>query len=261
MDFFEDWSDYFEVVINWSDRLLDGLLTTIQLTLYGGALAFVIAIVLGLMAGSPSLWLRVPARIIIEFFRGISLVVLLFLLLYVLPQIWMRNPGLPFEGLVRNTFLVGVLALGINYGAYGAEAVRASLTTVAKGQWEATTALSMSWPHKMRRVIFPQAWALMIPSLSNLWVHLLKGSAIAYIIPFVSDFTAELNNLRRPTDIWFSHAFIGLIVYFLLALSITLLMQLLETRAKRRLGRGVPVRQSTSADQPGSAATTSGGSR
>lgn len=261
MDFFEDWSDYFEVVINWSDRLLDGLLTTIQLTLYGGALAFVIAIVLGLMAGSPSLWLRVPARIIIEFFRGISLVVLLFLLLYVLPQIWMRNPGLPFEGLVRNTFLVGVLALGINYGAYGAEAVRASLTTVAKGQWEATTALSMSWPHKMRRVIFPQAWALMIPSLSNLWVHLLKGSAIAYIIPFVSDFTAELNNLRRPTDIWFSHAFIGLIVYFLLALSITLLMQLLETRAKRRLGRGAPVGQSTSADQPSSTATTSGGSR
>ncbi|WP_237090177.1 ABC transporter permease subunit [Nesterenkonia sp. PF2B19] len=156
---------------------------TVQLALYGGLLAFAVAVVLGLAAGSPNLWLRIPARVIIEFFRGISLVVLLFLLLYVLPQIWMRNPDLPFEGLIRNTFLLGVLALGINYGAYGAEAVRASLTTVPKGQWEATTALSMSWSHKMRRIIFPQAWALMLPSLANLWIHLLKGSAIATSSP------------------------------------------------------------------------------
>ncbi|WP_150460843.1 amino acid ABC transporter permease [Nesterenkonia ebinurensis] len=248
MDFFEDWPDYFEVVINWSDRLLEGLWTTIQLTIFGGALAFVIAIVLGLLAGSSSLWLRGPARVIIEFFRGISLVVLLFLLLYVLPQLWMRNPDLPFEGLVRNTFLLAVIALGINYGAYGAEAVRASLTTVPKSQWEATTALSMSWPHKIRRVIFPQAWALMLPSLTNLWVHLLKGSAIAYIIPFVNDFTFELNNLRRPTDIWFSHAFIGLVVYFILALILTLFMQVLEARAKNKLGRGPSLREIFSPD-------------
>lgn len=238
MDFFAEWPRYFEIASNWSDRLLGGLWTTIQLTLFGGLLAFVIAVVLGLMAGSPSLWLRGPARVIIEFFRGVSLVVLLFWLLFVIPQIWMRNPDLPFEQLIRNTFLLGVMALGVNYGAYGAEAVRASLTTVSKGQWEATVALSMSWPHKMRRVIFPQAWALMLPSLTNLWVHLLKGSAIAYIIPYVSDFTGELNQLRRPTDIWFSHAFIGLVVYFILALILTLFMQALEARATHKLGRG-----------------------
>ncbi|GAB3186825.1 amino acid ABC transporter permease [Nesterenkonia suensis] len=243
MNFLEDWAGYFEVVVAWSDRLLAGLWTTVQLALYGGLLAFVIAVALGLMAGSPSLWLRAPARVLIEFFRGISLVVLLFLLLYVLPQIWMRNPDLPFEELIRNTFLLGVLALGINYGAYGAEAVRASMTTVPTGQWEATTALSMSWPHKMRRIIFPQAWALMLPSLANLWIHLLKGSAIAYIIPFVNDFTAELNNLRRPTDIWFSHAFIGLVVYFILALILTVFMQALEARAKHKLGRGPSLKE------------------
>ncbi|WP_146341048.1 amino acid ABC transporter permease [Nesterenkonia sp. NBAIMH1] len=243
MEFFEDWPDYFQVGLNWSERLLEGLWTTVQLTIYGGLLAFIIAVVLGLMAGSPSLPLRAPARVLIEFFRGISLVVLLFLLMYVLPQFWMRSPDLPFRDLVYNTFLLGVVALGLNYGAYGAEAVRASLTSVAAGQWEATTALSMSWAHKMRRIIFPQAWALMLPSLTNLWVHLLKGSAIAYIIPHVSDFTAALNQLRRPTDIWFSHAFIGLVVYFVLALIITLFMQMLEARAKHRLGRGPSIRE------------------
>ncbi|GFZ84987.1 amino acid ABC transporter permease [Nesterenkonia alkaliphila] len=243
MEFFEDWPGYFQVLWNWSDRLLDGLWVTIQLSIYGGLLAFVIAVALGLMAGSPSLWLRAPARVLIEVFRGISLVVLLFWLMYILPLLWMYNPGLPFRGIVESTFLLGVFALGLNYGAYGAEAVRASLTTVPKGQWEATTALSMSWPHKIRRVIFPQAWALMIPSLTNLWVHLLKGSAIAYVIPLVSDFTAQLNQLRRPTDIWFSHAFIGLVIYFLLALVITVFMQALEARAKHKLGRGPSLRE------------------
>lgn len=241
MDWFERQGQNFEALSNFSGRLLDGLLTTIQLTLLGGAAAFVIAIILGLAAGSPSLWLRGPARVLIEFFRGVSLLVLLFFTVYTLPVLMMAF-GLPGEQLAQNTFLVGVIALGVNYGAYGAEAVRASLTTVPSGQWEATVALSMSWLHKIRRIIFPQAWALMLPSLTNLWVHLLKGSAIVYILPGVNDLTFELNNLRRPTDIWFSHAFVGLISYFILALILTFFMQALEARAKHKLGRGPSLR-------------------
>lgn len=253
MEWLEQQRQHFEVVIGWSDRILDGLWTTIQLTLLGGAVAFVVAVTLGLMAGSPNLWLRGPARVIIEFFRGISLLVLLFWMVYVLPLFWMANPNLPGEELIRNTFLIGVLALGINYGAYGAEAVRASLTTVPQGQWEATTALSMSRTHRMRRIIFPQAWALMLPSLTNLWVHLLKGSAIVYILPGVSDLTFELNQLRRPTDIWFSHALVGLVTYFILALILTLFMQALEARAKHRLGRGPSLKEILSPDPPAAA--------
>ena len=242
MNWFDEQRQNFEVLGNFSERILEGLQTTIYLTLLGGALAFVIAIALGLMASSTSLWLRLPARVCIEFFRGVSLLVLLFWLLYVLPIFWL-NYDIPLPAPQDHTFAIGVAALGINYGAYGAEAVRASLTTVPKAQWEATTALSMSWPHKMRRIIFPQAWALMIPSLTNLWVHLLKGSAIVYIVPGVNDLTFELDNLRRPTDIWFSHAFVGLVTYFILALILTYFMQALEVRAKHRLGRGPSLRE------------------
>ena len=242
MNWFDEQKANFEVLGNFSERIIEGLTTTIYLTLLGGALAFVIAIALGLAAGSPSLWLRGPARVIIEFLRGVSLLVLLFWLLYVLPIFWIQY-DIPLPAPQDHTFAIGVAALGLNYGAYGAEAVRASLTTVPSAQWEATTALSMSWTHKMRRVIFPQAWALMIPSLSNLWVHLLKGSAIVYIVPGVNDLTFELDNLRRPTDIWFSHAFVGLVTYFILALILTLFMQALEARAKHRLGRGPSLRE------------------
>ena len=228
MDWLEEQIQHFEALQNFGDRLWDGFLLTIQLTLLSGLLAFVVAVVLGLMAGSPNLWLRGPARVIIEFFRGTSLLVQLFWVYYVIPIL---------GGPLLDPFTVGVIALSINYGSYGAEAVRASLTSVPKGQWEATTALSMSWPHKMRRVVFPQAWALMLPSLANLWIHLLKGSAIVYVVG-LNEFTFELDQLRRPTDIWFSHALVGLVGYFILALILTLFMQALETRAKHRLGRG-----------------------
>ncbi|WP_082911778.1 amino acid ABC transporter permease [Enteractinococcus helveticum] len=224
--------DYLDALIMHGPRLWDGLLLTIQLTVISGLLAFIVAIILGLMAGSTNLLLRIPARIIIEFFRGTSLLVQLMWLFYVLP---LFGPSL-------EAMLVAVFGLTLNYGAYGAEAVRASLTSVPEGQWEATVALSMSWPHKMRRIIFPQAWALMLPSLTNLWVHLLKGSSIVYIIG-MSEFTFELLQLRRTTDWFFSLAVVGLVVYFLIALVLTQLMRLLEARAKFKLGRGPSLRE------------------
>lgn len=212
--------------------LWDGMWLTIQLTVLSGIIAFVLAIVFGLAAGSDSLLLRGPARVIIEFFRGTSLLVQLFWLYYVLP---LFGPQL-------DAFTVGVIALSLNYGAYAAEAVRASLTSVPKAQWEATTALSMSWLHKMRRIIFPQAWALMLPSLTNLWVHLLKGSSIVYIVG-LSEYTFQILQLRRETNWFFAIAIVGLIGYFLFALIITWGMHLLEVRAKFRLGRGPSLRE------------------
>ncbi len=246
---------YLDALSMHAPRLWEGFLLTVQLTLISGILAFIVAVVLGLMAGSTKLLVRIPARIIIEFFRGTSLLVQLMWLFYVLPVF---GPSL-------GAMLVAVFALTLNYGAYGAEAVRASLTSVPQGQWEATVALSMSWPHKIRRVIFPQAWALMIPSLTNLWVHLLKGSSIVYIIG-MSEFTFELLQLRRTTDWFFALAVVGLLIYFLIALVLTQLMRLLEVRAKHRLGMGpslkeilspVPKAQQT----PAEPTPTSGGAR
>lgn len=230
-------------------RLLDGLWVTLQLTFGGAALAMIVAVTLGLMAGSASRWLTIPSRIVVEFFRGTSLVVQLFWLFFVLPQL----------GLELDAMLVGVLALGLNYGAYAAEVVRGSIESVPKGQWEATTALSMSPAHRMRRIIFPQAWALMIPSLASLLVHLLKGTAIVSFIT-LNDFTFHLDQLRRQTDTFFAYAGVGLVGYFILALVLTLGMNALEARAKHRLGRGPSLREvlSTAPSQKTLAGATGG---
>lgn len=219
--------------------LARGLWVTIQLTVLGSALALILAIVLGLMAGAANRLLSVTGRIIIEFFRGTSLVVQLFFIFFVLPQFGVELPGM----------LVGVLALGLNYGAYAAEVVRGSIASVSRGQWEATTALSMSPVHRMRRVIFPQAWALMIPSLASLMVHLLKGTAIVSVI-LLQDFTFHLDQLRRVTDTTWAYAVVGLVGYFVLALLLQLFMNALEARAKHRLGRGPSLREILSPTPP-----------
>ena len=213
-------------------RLGEGVVVTLQLTLGGAALALVLALLLGLGSRAGSLWVRGPSRFVVEFFRGTSLVVQLFWLFYVLPVFGFRMESLA----------CGVLALGLNYGAYGAEVVRGSINAVPQGQWEAATALDLGPVHRLRRVILPQAWALMIPMLTNLLIQLLKGSALATYI-LLHDVNYFIEQLRRSTqDTFFSYT-VGLLVYFALAYALTLGMNALEVRAKNRLGSGPSLRE------------------
>lgn len=222
----------FEALGRAMPRILEGMQITLTLTLGGAALAMVIAIALGLTARSGVFLVRGLSRVIIEFFRGTSLVVQLFFLFFVLPLF----------GLELSPIFVGILGLGLNYGAYAAEVVRGSINSVPEGQWEATTALSMSRSQRMWRVIFPQAWALMIPSLNNLLILLLKGTAIVSFITMF-DLTASLDKLRIDTSVFFAYTF-GLVVYFLMAYILSLFMNVLEARAKHRLGQGQSLRES-----------------
>ncbi|WP_437583979.1 ectoine/hydroxyectoine ABC transporter permease subunit EhuC [Paramicrobacterium sp. CJ85] len=223
--------DYIAALGNAWPMVWEGIWITFQLTIGGALLALLIAIGLGLLARFENIVLRGFARVIIEFFRGTSLVVQLFWFFFVMPQMGLELPAM----------FVGILALGLNYGAYGAEVVRGSINAVPTGQWEATTALSMSPAQRMWRVIFPQAWALMIPSLNNLLIQLLKGTAIVSFIT-LTDLTYATDKLRNSTDTFFAYG-VGLVLYFLIAYLLTLGMNALEVHAKHKLGRGDSLRQ------------------
>ncbi|MGI5217279.1 ectoine/hydroxyectoine ABC transporter permease subunit EhuC [Nocardia sp. CA-290969] len=213
-------------------RILDGILITLELTAGGAVLAFVLALTLGTTARARSLAVRGPARVLIEFFRGTSLLVQIFWLFYVLPLL----------GYQLDPVFCGILALGLNYGAYGAEVVRGALNSVPKPQVEAAVALGFSPWQRLHRVLFPQAWALMIPPLANLLVHLLKGTAVASYIT-LQDLTFEIEKLRDSTgDTLFAFG-IGLLIYFVIAYLLSLGMNLLEARAKHKLGRGPSMRE------------------
>ncbi len=216
----------------------DGLLITLQLTIGGALVAILLAIALGLLARSRHLLPRGFARVIIEFFRGTSLVVQLLWFFFVLPQFGLELPAM----------LVGIAALGLNYGAYGAEVVRGSINSVPQGQWEATKALSLSRWGRMFRIIFPQAWALMIPSLTNLLIQLLKGTAIVSFIT-LTDLTYATDKLRHSAGTFFAYG-VSLVLYFLIAYLLTLAMNAIEVRAKHRLGQGESLRQALSFRRP-----------
>ena len=213
-------------------RFQEGIVTTIYLTLGGAALGFAMALVLGVAAGSRLMVIRGVSRTIVEFFRGTSLLVQLFWLFFVLPLL----------GYELDPLFCGILALGLNYGAYAAEVVRGSLAAVPTPQKEAAVALNFSPWHRMSKVVFPQAWVQMIPPLNNLLVQLLKGSALASFI-LLQDLTFHIGELRRVTgDTVFAFG-VGLILYFVIAYVLTLFMNLIEVRAKSRLGAGPSLRE------------------
>lgn len=228
--------EFFDILQDaWPD-LWPGILLTLQLSIFGGILALLVAILLGLMSITRSKVLVVISRVVMEFFRGTSLVVQLFYLYFVFPLFGMALEPIP----------AGVIALGLNYGAYGAEVVRGSLNAVPKGQWEVTTALSMSWPTKVRRIIWPQAWALMLPGLNNLQVMLVKGSSIVFMIT-LHDLTFEVNQLAKQGENYFAVFGIALLLYYLIALAFSTFMRWLERRAQRRLGLRLTPAQSAQA--------------
>ena len=201
--------------------LQEGLTITVLLTVGGAALAFVVSVVFGLMSINRVPVVRWTATAFVEFFRGTSLVVQLFWLYFVLP-IFTGMPWSDLLGREWGALIPGLLALGLNYGAYGAEVVRGS------------TALNMSPLTRMRRVIWPQAWALMLSGYNNLLVMLIKGTAAVTVIS-LQDFGYQIDELRKETSTIFAYA-IGFIVYFVVAWLLAKLLRWLEVRARRRLG-------------------------
>lgn len=209
---------------------LDGAWVTIQLTIGGSALAFVLAMVFGIM-GTIRHWLpRAIATAYVEVFRGIAALVLMFWMAFALPQL---------TGYQLDDRFAAIIALGLNVGAYGAEVVRSSINAVPKEQVEATVALNFSWFQRLRLVVLPQAWAQMLPTFGNLVIELMKATAVAYLIG-VADLTAVAQQMRQATGETVI-AFIGaFILYYLIAQVLILGMRLLERRANRKLGRVPP---------------------
>ena len=199
---------------------------TIEITLGAAVLAFAMSILFGLARLSPIWLVRALARIYVEFFRGSSALVQLFWLFYVLPHF----------GILLEPITVGIVGLGLNAGAYGAEIVRGAVIAVDRGQYEAATALNFSRSRTMIRIILPQALVAMMPPFGNLFIELLKGTALVSLIT-ITDITfraAQLNVFTLQSMEIFS---VAINVYLVLALAIIFFMRSMERRLGRGLGR------------------------
>ncbi|WP_037558412.1 ectoine/hydroxyectoine ABC transporter permease subunit EhuC [Spirillospora albida] len=218
-------------VLDSYPQWVDGAWVTIRLTLLGGALALVLALAFGLAGTSRHAAVRALNRVYVEFFRGNATLVLLYWFFYALPLI-----GLRFA-----TLFAAVLALGLNIGAYGAEVVRGSINAVPKAQHEAAIALNFTPFQRMRRVLLPQAFALMLPPFGNLLIELMKGTAIVSLVGLV-DLTRVSKNVQGSTGETVAAFTVALVLYFVIAQVLQLLVRYAERRVDRMLGRGLPAR-------------------
>jgi len=152
--------------------LLQGLQLTVAVTLGSLLLSTMLGLFWALMRVSgvtPLVWL---AKSVVNVIRGIPILVLLFYIYFVLPEL----------GITMTAMQAGILGLGIAYSAYQAENFRAGIEAIDHGQVEAAQSLGMSWIMMMRRVILPQAVRIVLPPYGNTMVMMLKDSSQASTI-------------------------------------------------------------------------------
>lgn len=148
--------------------LLSGLRVTLVATVLGAAVAAVLGLVFALLRRSPKPWVARTAGFVVEFIRGTPLLVQLYFIFYVLPDIGIRLPALA----------AGVLGMGLHYATYAAEVYRGGIEAVPRGQWEAAKATNLTARQTWVHVILPQAIPPMIPAMANYLLAMFKETPL-----------------------------------------------------------------------------------
>ncbi len=175
-----DWDWAFTVSI--MPQLIDGVIITIQATLLGTIVAMVMGLVWAILRRTAGPPVAMTVRWLVEFVRGTPLLVQLYFLFYILPDL----------GILLSPLTAGVIGLGLHYSAYTAEVYRAGIDNIPSGQWEAAKAVNLTPRQTWTHIIVPQAIPPMIPALANYFVAMFKET------PLLSAITVlELMNQAR----------------------------------------------------------------
>jgi polar amino acid transport system permease protein len=160
------------VLIRTFPLLMQGLWVTLQIGVVSIVAGLVLGLALALVRLYGPIWAQFLARAYINLLRSIPLLVLLIIIYY----------ALPFVGIRLSPFLSAVSALSLVSAAYTAEIFRAGIEAVPKGQFEASSALGLSYRHMMVDVVLPQAIRIVIPPLTNNCINVMKDTALASVV-------------------------------------------------------------------------------
>ena len=230
--------------------LVQGLLTTIRLTVWSTLLAMVFGFIAGILRTTPRLFNRLVGRSYVELIRNVPPLVLIFIFyFFVSDQI---IPLLGVDEFIRSSspgtqkvisffcsspdlftaFLSGMFTIAIFQGAYIAEIVRAGIQSISRGQWEASYALGLSWRQQMTDIIMPQALKRVLPPLANEFINTLKYSAIVSVIS-IQELTFQAMQVMAATyvtiEIWLTVT----VIYLIMCMMLSFGVQWLEQRMAR----------------------------
>lgn len=199
--------------------LLSGTAWTLGLAICGWFFAFLIGILVGIGRVSKSFPYKLLARLYVEIFRNIPVLVQMFLWYFVLPQVlptpagnWIKHIAPPW-----GEFIPALICLSLYTAARVAEQVKAGLESLPKGQGEAAAALSLSSSATFRFILLPQAIRLIIPSLTSEVMGIYKNTSVALTIG-VMELTAQAKAISDETFKTFTAFGAATIIYLILAL-------------------------------------------
>jgi glutamine transport system permease protein len=163
-----------DMIWNYRELFIRGIGVTVALTIVGYLGGFILGLFVGMGKLSKRKWIYYPSKFYVDFFRGIPLLVQIFLIhLAVIPGIFGHSLGY---------FVSGAVALMLNSAAYNAEIIRAGIRSIDKGQMEAARSLGMTQNVAMKNIILPQAFRRMVPPLGNELIALLKDSSLVSVL-------------------------------------------------------------------------------
>ncbi|WP_134497877.1 ABC transporter permease [Microvirga pakistanensis] len=223
----------------WGAALAAGTLVTLTLALATLPVGIFLGLVVALMARSRSPRARAAATVFTTVFRGLPELLTLLIVYYggqILIQRLMASMG--YEGQLQiNAFLAGVVAFGLVLAAFSSEVWVGALNTIARGQYEAGSALGLSRWLTFRLVVFPQLMRAALPGLSNNWLTLLKDTSLISTISLV-DLMRQTNLAVGATKQPIVFYLAACVIYLLLSAGSGLAFTVLERRANRGHARG-----------------------
>ena len=222
----------FKWSVLWSGQsgswLLQGLLTTLELS----ALAWILAATLGILAGAlrtvPVAPLRWVATGYGEFFRNVPLLVWMFFWYFGVPPLLPR-PAQDWLFSHGAEFWAGTIALGVYHGARMSEVIRSGIGAIPRTQFEASVAMGLTTFQAYRLIILPVALRLIVPPGTNESLNLLKNSSVALTIS-VAELTFQTRQIETYTAKAIEALTAGTVIYLLLCLSIATVMARVERR-------------------------------
>jgi His/Glu/Gln/Arg/opine family amino acid ABC transporter permease subunit len=226
MNYNFDWS------VLWTGQsgrwLLQGLITTLEMSLLAWVLALALGILSGALRTASLALLRWAATFYVEFFRNVPLLVWMFFWYFAVPpllpqalQDWLFDHGAEFWA--------GVVALGVYHGARFSEVIRSGIQSIPKTQFEAAVSTGLTFAQAYRLIIIPIALRLIVPPATNESLNLIKNSSVALTIG-VAELTFQTRQIETYTAKAFEALTAGTLIYLVVCLAIATLMSQLERR-------------------------------
>jgi polar amino acid transport system permease protein len=217
-------------------QLAEGTALTIELALASATLGTLLGLAFAALKLSGAPVVRAIADVYTTVFRGVPELIIV-LIVYFGASIGLSSLSRAFgaeEPIELHPFIAGTLAMGLAFGAYATEVFRGALQAVPRGQMEAARAFGMSRFLAFRRVALPQVWRFALPGLGNVWLLLLKGTAIISVV--------GLEELARKADMMTRNVKAPFTVYgltILIFLGLTVLSEIVLKTAEKRAAAGV----------------------